>query len=743
MKKSKNVLLIGIIAAVVILAAVLGLVLTQCTGGAPAATTAATTEAEVDTYELYWNLDMDAYAGKSEAGMSSRMPESDGFFHIRFFHDGETLMLKAVDRKTVNAVDHEQLMGLEYDENGIITDVLLLDEMPLERVAWRFFVQSSAKTVIKTNSAQNFNGMSVMLEDLDPNRVWDMTGKSGEVGCVAEAIKYDRVMAIANLDGYITHVYLCERPYYMLTHEGECQHCKETVTWYEWENQDSLPKDTGHYQLHCDVKTKSQTSLSEDAKVCLDLNGHRVEGPAGTRVLIMNNPSIELAIMDISEAQTGVIAASGNGSMGMGIMVRHGALSLYSGTIDASKVVNTSGAAVSVSKDRFFYMYGGKIIGGEAKCVRNATTGAYESGAGGAVYVTGKFVMHDGIIENGKATSLVSYKNGTKTYNRGLGGNVYLASGAEFEMYGGTIQGGTAGSYGGNIGSDGTATILINGGTIKGGRVTGDGRMGGNIYASSKVNLTINGGTISGGRTRGNAANIYCSGVLNLNGGTIKGASVTDPATGKAKTTTTYNNIFVVNGRFNLRGGNIQGGVTITDTSDTDAKTAYLNISGSPKITDGPNGFDLTISNNRVVVNVGTLGKNAKIGVNVKHGIFTKPTKAENADKFYSNIEDAEVIHFEECLAVGRVSCLCGKETHALGCDGKQLLWMPHGTGTDLPTTTGNYYLTKDANIKKGYVVAAGNDVKLDFNGHNITFNVPTSATSGFRLYRSDKVLCQ
>ena len=165
--KNKKALLVGILAAVVVLAAVLALVLTQCTGSQPAETTVPTTEDSVETYELYWNLDMAEYAGKSEAGMSSRKPESDGYFHIRFFHDGEILTLKAVDRKTVNAVDHEQLMGLEYDENGFITDVVLLSEMPLERVAWQFFVQSAATNIIKTNSSKNFNGMSVMLEDLD------------------------------------------------------------------------------------------------------------------------------------------------------------------------------------------------------------------------------------------------------------------------------------------------------------------------------------------------------------------------------------------------------------------------------------------------------------------------------------------------------------------------------------------------------------------------------------------------
>lgn len=738
MKKNKF-LIIGAIAVVVVLAAVLALVLTRC-GSAPAAVTVPTTEtvAEVETYTLYWNMDRALYGGKSEAGMSSRQTESDGYFYIRFFVDGQEVTLRAVDRKVVNAVDHEDVMGLEVDEDGIVTGVYRLDEMPVQRVGWRFYVQSAARTTIKLNSSEDFNAMEVLLEDLDANRIWDMSGKSGPVGCVTEAIKYDRVMAIADMDGYVTHVFIYERPNYMLTHEAECQQCGETVTWNEWTRTDAIPKDSGHYQLQNDVTLKSQASLQEDAKVCLDLNGCRIEGKKNNRVIIMNKPSIELAIMDTSEEQTGAIVASGVGNMGMGIMVKYGALTLRGGTIDASAVQNTSGGAVSVSKGQFFYMYGGKIVGGEAKCVQNATTGAYESGAGGAVYVSGKFVMHDGIIENGKATSIVSYKNGSRVYNRGLGGNVYLASTAEFEMHGGTIKGGQAGSYGGNIASDGTATLLITGGSITGGTVTGDGRMGGNIYTSSKVKCTIQGGSITGGKTWGHSGNLYSSGTLTISGGTISGGVAYDAATGKLKDTATHHNIFVVNGTARISGGTIKGGIAITDSSATDAKTATLYLSGSPRITDGPNGFDLTISNERVVVNVGSMGGGAKVGINAKHGIFTKPTSESNTDKFFSNIDQAEVIYFDGCLGVGRVGCLCGKEAHALGCDGTVLFWMPHGTGNSLPVSNGNYYLTRDVVTSKGYVVSAGHDVKLDFNGYDVTYQVPGTASSGFRLYRSD-----
>ena len=252
MKNGKNgskALLIGIIGAVVVLAAVLGIVVMGCTPEQAAEPAATTTVAEASTYELYWNLDRAEYEGKSEAGMSGRMPESDGYFHIRMFKDGEIVTLKTSDRKVVNNLDTQSLMGLEFDEEGCISEVIDVKELPLETPGWSFFVQSVGGNTIKLNSSDSFAGMEMLLECDDDTGIYDMTGMSGEVGCEATPIAYDRVYPIANEQGKITHVFLYERSNFMLTHEAKCQHCDETVTWYEWTKTNTLPSKTGHYQL--------------------------------------------------------------------------------------------------------------------------------------------------------------------------------------------------------------------------------------------------------------------------------------------------------------------------------------------------------------------------------------------------------------------------------------------------------------------------------------------------------------
>ena len=163
--KSRKPLIIGIVAAVVILAALLALLLTQCIGGQGEATVPTTTAPsdEVPSYQLYWNLDRAEYDGKSEAGMSSRMPEADGYFHVRFFCEGEEITLKVADRKLINSIDVQSLMGLELDEEGIVVDVIPLDELPCEMTAWQFYVQSAGGKLVKANSSAIFPLISLVL----------------------------------------------------------------------------------------------------------------------------------------------------------------------------------------------------------------------------------------------------------------------------------------------------------------------------------------------------------------------------------------------------------------------------------------------------------------------------------------------------------------------------------------------------------------------------------------------------
>ena len=114
-KKALILGIVGVVLAILLVAAVAILVIPQFGASGSQAGNAdptETTATQVLDYDLYWNLDRAEYEGKSEGGMSARVQESDGFFTIRFLLDGEVVSLRTADRRLVNAIDSQSLMGL-------------------------------------------------------------------------------------------------------------------------------------------------------------------------------------------------------------------------------------------------------------------------------------------------------------------------------------------------------------------------------------------------------------------------------------------------------------------------------------------------------------------------------------------------------------------------------------------------------------------------------------------------------
>jgi len=730
-KRNKKALIIGILAAVLVLTGVLAVLLAGIPAWTEQEPTVSTTETTAPVYtgplEVYWNLDLEQYEGKSEAGMSSRMPESDGFFHVRFFKDGKIEEHKVADRRIINHLDTLCIMGLVFDENGIVVNVVPVEELPMEKLGWQFYVQSIGGKLLKVNSSNKMNGMEVLLELGDTTAIYDMTGAEGEVGAVVTPIPGDRVYPIVDLEGNVKSVFIYKRDNYMQTAEGACIHCGESVEWKLWVKTDSMPEESGHYQLQNDIQLKSQVSLGEDCKMCLDLNGKVIDGKEGARAVSMHNAGVELAVMDTSEGQKGAIRTHGELAGQGGVMyVRFGAFYLYSGTLDGSQSVNTyAGAVMCINKGAFAYINGGTIKGGTAKYSLD-DKGKPGNGMGGNIRILGKLVINDGVITGGKALAYSTRKNGKTTYSRGYGGNIYMGTGGVLEMKGGKVEKGVAGGMGGNIYIDGDCEMTMTGGEISGGKLTTADRNGGNLFVGSKASFKMSGGYIRNGRVYNGGANVYANGKVTISGGQIYGGKVIDKATGAEKKAV-HNNLYVVNGDLRISGGKIAGGVTVTDASTTDKNVAKLSLSGNAIIygaAEGRSNLTLSSSGEKVLIKVGKLGKNAKIGISTTRGVFTQPRDDKEMEHFVSDIPGAEVVYHDGAYALGRVGCVCGKDTHKSFCDGKEQLWYPWNTAGKLPVTSGHYFLTAGVEATAQSSVGADQKVVLDLNGQTVTGSI-------------------
>jgi len=732
----------------VLLAAVVVLTMVLCLAGcnneqAEGETTAPTTSVggETEQIDLYWNMDRALYDGKSEAGMSSREPGEDGYFHVRFFKDGEIVELRVADRKTVNAMEVQDIMGLEFDEDGVVIGIIPVDDLPIEKLAWQFYVQSAGGKLIKANSSASLNGMEVLLETNENTGVWDMTGLSGDVGCEADPMQLDRILALGDADGNVLHVFIYERPNYMKTHEGECEHCQKTVTWYEWTKESALPLTTGHYQLMVDVSNVGQHSMPEDCKLCVDLNGHRVDGRSGARIYSLHNAGTELALMDTSEAKTGRIAAHGQGDQGMCVWLRYGVFYLYDGILDGSDAKTyLNGPTVNMGSNTYFYMYGGELIGGTA-AVKSNGKGGWTGGYGGTLFIgsNSKFVMNDGLIRGGRAKAVITKKDASgkpSGYSNGVGGNIYASTGAVIELNGGEIRGGIAENHSGNIYLGGKVEMTINATLINGGKAASRTNNGGNLFVSSTAKVVMNGGTIRNGQVYNCGGNVYCNGRFQMNDGIITDGKCISWDTKKANSASSNRNVFSVNGDFYMYGGRIAGGFQAISSTDATKNPTIVLVSARSVIFDEDGtGPHLTLSNTSgggmCTMYVGQMHDEGKVGISgVQQAIFTKPTNVNNTDNFISDIEGADIGWSEQGLIIGKVHCLCsqdpeiGDDEHKLGCDKIQYAWTPWTSTSSLPTAPGYYYLTKDVSCGDNVVRSTGaavTHVALDLNGKTVT----------------------
>ncbi len=749
--KSRKSLLIGVIAAVVILAGLLALVLTQCVGGQGEATNPTTTVATEPSneYALYWNVDRHNFEVVDDSlDTTGRKPADDGFYHVVFAKDGELIELKVKERKIVRMIDGQDLMGLVFDSEGVIIDIVRIDDMPYEKVAWQFYVQSIGGKTVKFNSAKEMTGMEVVVKLNDDTKIYDMSGCSEFVGAPTELQRDDRCMVVANEDGDVLYVFVYEREGVYYYETRWCEHCQADVEWSSWPSSKYIPTKPGHWFLTKDVQLGEVALYEAEGNYCIDVAGYTVTAPdadnvryGSYRIFDMYNTSNTkiVAVMDTSEGKTGKFVTSAkqkdvggmvwlrgvnadefhiygctwdvnlsrSGAAGVGGLfarTNRGSLYIHDGIFDARNAKTGYGTILDINGG-YCYVNGGTFYGGEG----------YNFGGATFTVQSGKLIINGGTIYGGQAT-----KKGS-----GQGGAIGLsAAKAELEINGGVIYGGTA-QYGGAIGN--TGQVTMNGGTIIGGTAVGSG--GGAVivhaYGKNTASFTMNGGTITGGKQ-------------------------TDPAQGGG-------NVVVWNKQatFTMNGGTITkgysegskgGGVMVK-------AEAHFTLSGSAKIygnTDkngDPSNLLVDAKSDFKIIN---LRSGANIGI-LASGAFGTPNKVDYSGYFTAD-DGGKVVWINDAndpnngkLKIGKYGCICGANEegkHIGTCDGTEHEWSPWA-GSGFPSIPGYWYMPKDATtteIELNYKDTTpeetpSKDIYVDLNGRKITIR---DTSRIYRFYNYD-----
>ena len=285
---------------------------------------------------------------------------------------------------------------------------------------------------------------------------------------------------------------------------------------------------------------------------------------------------------------------------------------------------------------------------------------------------------------SGKTLSVLDSWGGGKLEGSGIhasnntyGAVVYVASGATFELYSGTIRmsksladstATSAAKYGGTVYAAGTAQVKIFGGQLTGGQVTATEGFGGNIAMNGESGkLIVNGGMIRSGNADGlSGGNIYSTGSVEINGGIIMGGTgkyggniyskkdlkITDGIIVGGTTTSSGGNIYAnkltmsgglaVNGVSTAGGG---GNIRVGDATSTISGNAVI-LSGKADTNAGNvycvQNMTLNIQGGLIAGGVADLGGNIRQNsgdctLNISGGVIAMGNAADGGNVYINN----------------------------------------------------------------------------------------------------------
>lgn len=160
--------------------------------------------------QLYWNIDRMTYTENSESGLTTREPQPDGLYRIRFALDGQQLELETADRRLVNYIDSMDVMGLVLDSQGLIVDALDPEEIAVQ-IAKEYYVASSKGGIVTVNSSKAMNGMQIVLDITDKTAIYNVDPRAAVIGGRDECLPMDLVYVYGDAQGAVTHIFIKER----------------------------------------------------------------------------------------------------------------------------------------------------------------------------------------------------------------------------------------------------------------------------------------------------------------------------------------------------------------------------------------------------------------------------------------------------------------------------------------------------------------------------------------------------
>ncbi len=205
-QKKQRKWLLPVLALVAVLA-VVGVVLAVVGQGWNRAANPQQTDPQ-DEVKIYWNVEREKYVASGANGYSARSPRSDGYFYVRFAVDGEQVDLPVADAVLATKIDMQKAMGLTFDENGIVVDVLPVHTFTGGTVAENLYVESVDGNTVVANSHMGNQGVSVTVTLEENTKIYNGSSDTALAGMACGVSEGDAIYPIYNLDGSVGWVYV-------------------------------------------------------------------------------------------------------------------------------------------------------------------------------------------------------------------------------------------------------------------------------------------------------------------------------------------------------------------------------------------------------------------------------------------------------------------------------------------------------------------------------------------------------
>lgn len=221
---------------------------------------------ETPTSEIYWNLDRVQFTQNPD-GLSDREKAEDGLYHLRFASQGKLVELATTDKRLVNYMDTLDAMGLVFDADGLIIDILDIRTIAVE-TAKSFYVKSVKGNVVTVNSSIAMNGMDMVLNLTDSTYVMDVRPSSETVGQSIELSVMDVVSVYGSEDVPVEEIFLMSRP------ASSPLYLRLGTTWWDSSKKTTtrVPDKDGVYTLEFAIGGKIEQLKCKNLEVVKDID---------------------------------------------------------------------------------------------------------------------------------------------------------------------------------------------------------------------------------------------------------------------------------------------------------------------------------------------------------------------------------------------------------------------------------------------------------------------------------------